>query len=70
MERQQYTLKDTPVGYTHISESIIGEVGLVQLSYKLYAICDEKTTLICTDAGNGNYTVNDIYGESNVKDPS
>lgn len=57
MYRDKYTLADTPIGYIHTTESVIGEFNFISLSLYLYAFYDDDTTLICGDAGNGNYEV-------------
>jgi len=70
--RQKYTLENTPIGYVHTMESILekedaGKTQHQTLSCYLYALSNDETTLICSDAGNGNYNVIGIYGISKIK---
>lgn len=63
MNRQKFTLADTPIGYTHTNESIIGEYQWGTLQPYMYFFHDDNTTLICGDAGNGNYDVVAKFGK-------
>ena len=62
MNRKKLSLAETPIGYIHTNESIVGEYVFGPLHLYTYYFSNDDTTLICGDAGNGNYKVIAKFG--------